>query len=336
MQKLTTEEFVNRARAVHGNTYDYSLVQYEGMEIPVKIICRRHGEFKQTPNNHLHGHGCSICTRIEGRKLSLSEFIQKAQCVHGGKYDYSEVMYVNSKTNVRIVCPVHGVFEQTPNKHLQGQGCPKCQSNYALTKESFIEKANAVHHGIYDYSKVEYINSMTKVCIIDPDYGEFWQKPNAHLRGEGHPKRKSLKCYITKRKNHSFHVSRQEKIVYQTLCDIFGEADICREYKSVVYPFACDFYIKSLDLYMELNIHVTHGGHWFDENNLDDMVRLRVLQSHESPRNMYHNMIKVWTKMDLEKRDTAIRNKLNYVVFWYEDLQDFFAWCDTVKSVSNL
>ena len=118
--------------------------------------------------------------------MDTKEFIEKAKKVHGEKYNYSKVKYVNTMTKVCIICPIHGEFLQTPNKHLSGNNCPKCShQSYLHTTDSFIKEAKKIHGDKYDYSKVNYINSHTKVCIICKEHGEFWQTPNAHLRGKG-------------------------------------------------------------------------------------------------------------------------------------------------------
>ena len=122
------------------------------------------------------------------KRKTLEEFIKQAKQVHGNKYGYSKVIYVNNHTKVCIICAEHGEFWQKPSDHLKGCGCPKCKGVSKLTKEEFIEKATSVHGNKYDYSKVEYVNNKTKVCIICPKHGEFWQKPNCHLSGDRCPK----------------------------------------------------------------------------------------------------------------------------------------------------
>lgn len=119
------------------------------------------------------------------KKLTCKDFINKANLIHNNKYDYSKVKYVNNSTKVCIICPEHGEFWQTPKSHLIGQGCPLCNGTFKLTNQEFIEKANFIHNNKYDYSKVEYVNSRTKVCIICPKHGEFWQTPYHHLNGHG-------------------------------------------------------------------------------------------------------------------------------------------------------
>ncbi len=126
---LTTEEFISRARRVHGNKYDYALVEYSGTFIPVKIICREHGEFEQTPTHHFRGHGCKPCATLaanNARRSNTEQFIAKAKRVHGDKYDYSLVSYERHDLPVKIVCPAHGEFEQKPTYHWSGSGCRKC------------------------------------------------------------------------------------------------------------------------------------------------------------------------------------------------------------------
>ena len=187
MHRKTNEQFIKEARAVHGNKYDYSKVEYKGTHTKVCIICPKHGEFWQTPRRHLEGDGCPKC--YGNAKLTTEEFIKRAKNVHGDKYDYSKVEYKNSSTKISIICPIHGEFWQFPLAHLKGNNCPKCShQSYKHTKESFIEQAIKIHSDKYDYSKVEYKNNSTKVCIICPIHGEFYQRPNSHMRGEGCPK----------------------------------------------------------------------------------------------------------------------------------------------------
>ena len=190
MIKLTTEEFIKKAREVHGDKYDYSKVEYKGSREKICIICHKHGEFWQNPYDHLNGHGCTKCFNNEkrgrSRQLTTEEFIKRAKEIHGDKYDYSKVEYEKSQTPVCIICPEHGEFWQKPNKHLNGEGCPKCGAikrveNKKLSTEQFVLKAKEVHGNKYDYSKVVYKGNKIKVCIICPEHGEFWQKPNSHL-----------------------------------------------------------------------------------------------------------------------------------------------------------
>ena len=240
MRRLTNEEFIEKAKLVHGDKYDYSTVSYKNNRSKISIVCPKHGTFLQFPGNHLAGMGCKCCS-TEKRVLSLCDFIEKATAVHSGKYDYSKVEYKHSKEKVCIICPEHGEFWQTPNDHLRGFGCPKCgtistSAKKTHTTKEFIERAREVHGDKYDYSKVEYKNIRTKVCIICPEHGEFWQDPENHLNGCNCPK-----CRITK----------LEKEVLTTLTDfninfIFQFTDKC-----VLKGKSLDFFIPEHNVAIE-------------------------------------------------------------------------------------
>ena len=191
---MTTEDFIIKAKQIHGDKYDYSKVEYVNSSTKVCIICPIHGEFWQQPIDHINGKGCPKCV---GKYQTTEDFIIKAKQIHGDKYNYSKVDYINMETKVCIICPEHGEFRQTPHNHLKGQGCPKCVGKYQTTEE-FIRKAKEIHGGKYDYSKTECVDNNTKVCIICPEHGEFWQKPYNHLKGQGCPKCKGNKIWETR------------------------------------------------------------------------------------------------------------------------------------------
>ena len=178
--------------------YDYSLIDDEftySMKLP--IICNKkdingnpHGIFYTTIGKIKRGDGCPCCS---GRHMTKEEFVQKSNILHNNIYDYSKFNFINKKTKGVIICKKHNIeFEQTPTKHLLGQGCPKCRyeksaKSKTLTNEEFIKRAQKIHNNKYNYSKVEYTKNNIKVCIICPEHGEFWQTPNSHLQGHGCP-----------------------------------------------------------------------------------------------------------------------------------------------------
>jgi Zn finger protein HypA/HybF involved in hydrogenase expression len=197
--KLTTEQFIEKARAVHGDRYDYSHVIYEKAHTPVEILCRDHGPFIQRPTNHLSGMGCPECWKenrdaasLRTAKEAADTFVQKARNVHGWNYDYSKVKYKNSGTKVTIICPEHGEFRQVPNSHLRGAGCPKCGDKRTAQKkrrsfESFVTQANAVHDGVYRYYKTAYEGVHKKTRIRCAAHGDYYQQPANHMSGQGCP-----------------------------------------------------------------------------------------------------------------------------------------------------
>lgn len=121
------------------------------------------------------------------KRKTTEEFIQDAVKVHGDKYDYSKVNYINAHTKIDITCPEHGIFSQKPSNHLVGKGCTFCAPNYKKPVTHFISKANSLHGDIYDYSTVTYVNAHTKVSIVCRDHGVFWQTPANHVKGQGCP-----------------------------------------------------------------------------------------------------------------------------------------------------
>lgn len=201
MRKLTTKEFIEKARAVHGDKYDYSKAEYKNNKQHVCIICPEHGDFWKIPGDHLSKkQGCPKCGAKNGgdvQRKTVDEFILEAKAVHGDKYDYSKVVYVNARTEVIIICPIHGEFTQVPCNHTSGHGCSKCGREKVgdvlrKTTDDFIKEAKEKHGDKYDYSKTMYKASEDKVVIICPEHGEFEQTPSNHLSGKGCPECKKI------------------------------------------------------------------------------------------------------------------------------------------------
>ncbi len=195
-QSLNTEQFIERAKKVHGNKYDYSKTEYINSSTKVCIICPIHGEFWQRPTEHLRGRGCKKCgdlsVGIKNSRITTDEFIERAKKVHGDKYDYSKTEYISPRKKICIIDKEFGEFWMMPYAHLNGQGCPsrrgeKISKANSKSKKKFIEDAIQIHGDKYDYSKVEYKGAFEKVCIICPKHGEFWQRPTEHLSGCGCP-----------------------------------------------------------------------------------------------------------------------------------------------------
>lgn len=281
-RKLTQAEFLNRAKQVHGDQYDYSQAVYKNMSTKVKIICPKHGPFMQTPNNHLSGKGCPVCG---GHQLMTQEqFIKKAKRVHGDRYDYSKVKYVNSKTKVTIICPIHGPFEQEANSHLQGFRCPKCYNEFERGKnfdvEARQEKIKATWKSLYGVDNV--------------------------MKDAGVAKRNRDK----KLTNGTFERSALEDKLYDRLVAQFGKDDVKRQYEDPErYPFRCDFYVQSRDLFIELNAHWSHGNCWMNPDEVDDKQRGKNGRIYDTLRRAY-----------------AMAYDLNYVVFWASDGGDIDLW----------
>jgi hypothetical protein len=186
-KKLTTETFIQKARAKHGDRFDYSKVNYVNNTSKVEIVCKVHGDFLQRPGCHLSGKGCLKCKR-QKPCLTTEQFIERAMAVHGTRYDYSSVNYSHNKSNVKIICKDHGVFLQNYYIHLKGAGCPSCSGNKPLNTKKFIDRSRLMHGDRFGYSLVDYVNNETKVKIICEHHGVFLQAPRDHLIGKFCPK----------------------------------------------------------------------------------------------------------------------------------------------------
>lgn len=174
-----TEWFIAKAKEIHGNKYDYSKSVYVGNNINVCIICPEHGEFWQTPSNHLHKtkpQGCPVCGRLKcaaGSRDTLDDFVRKAKDVYGDKYDYSKVKYINSITDVEIICPKHGSFWQRPANHLMGEQCPKCSSFRSKGEEELLQFISSIYQGeiitndrkLLDGDEIDILLNDAKICF---------------------------------------------------------------------------------------------------------------------------------------------------------------------------
>lgn len=190
MNKISKEEFINRVNSTFGDRYDCTGVEFVNMYTPVFLFDKEKQDYIRVIPNNLFRKFKSEVRSGRIKKLTKKEFIERAKKVHGSKYKYSKVKYVDYETPVTIICPIHGEFQQTPNSHLHSYGCQKCgfehiNDNKKLTTEEFIKRAKEVHGDKYDYSKVEYKNNKTPVTIICPIHGEFQQRPSNHLNGNG-------------------------------------------------------------------------------------------------------------------------------------------------------
>lgn len=240
----TIEKFIEEARNIHGDKYNYKLTNYIGCYTDVSIECEIHGVFVQNPRHHLKGHGCSECAGC--KPLTKQIFIQRANNIHSNKYDYNLVEYTSVNNKVNILCSVHGLFSQNALNHLNGAGCPSCSGSKKHTPESFIEKCKSTHGLRYDYSLVDYTNNRVKIKIICKDHGVFSQTPIHHSRGSGCPKCKSShgeKIIRNILENNNIKFTEQKKF------------STCKNIKEL--PF--DFYLYDLDILIEYQ-----GEHHFE------------------------------------------------------------------------
>ena len=151
--KITKEIFLERCKEKYGNKFDYSNINYINRLTPIKIICKKHGEFEVTPKQHLHSCGCPRCckeNRAKGRTLSKETWIEECNKIHGNKYNYSKVNYNNGNDYVEIICPKHGSFFQKASNHRYGHGCPKCLESHLEEEIRILCENNNIK---YEYQK---------------------------------------------------------------------------------------------------------------------------------------------------------------------------------------
>ena len=189
---LSQIAYYNRANIVHDNAYDYSSSYYRGMKHPVDIRCHAHGVFSQNANDHINGSGCPKCGLIKQKissSTSIEEFLVNANTIHGDNFTYNINNYVNLRSKIGVICDNHGETLQQASTHLNSKnGCPKCAGVHKLTTDEFITKARSIHGDKYDYDSSIYTDSKSTLIIQCAQHGEFDQRPNNHLCGSGCPK----------------------------------------------------------------------------------------------------------------------------------------------------
>lgn len=270
-KSLTQDEFIAKAISVHGNKYDYSKVVYVKNTTPIEIICPVHGSFLQTPKSHLEGRGC-LCCANDSFRLKKDDFIQKAKSIHGDKYDYSKVDYINNYTKVCIVCPKHGEFWQSPKNHLIQMGCPSCgkestKEKRLRTNDEFISDCKRILGDYLFFDKTNYVHSKKKVIITCPIHGDFSVYPCQVYRGEGCPKCSSEQ----RKKENANRFFENANIKYECKYDYSKSIYINSQTKlEVICPKHGSFWITP-------NTHLTYCGcPHCSESSGEKMVRERL------------------------------------------------------------
>lgn len=305
-RKLNTEDFKRQLNIEHPELE--LLSEYDGNKNYVTVRCLRHDYIFRTKPNWLHGGcGCQKCydeRRGNTTRKSVDDFINEAKQIHGNKYDYSKVDYINSKTKVCIICPEHGEFWQTPNKHLNGtHGCPKCSGRGRSTTE-IIEEFRKVHKDDYIYDKVDFLNNRTKVCIICPEHGEFWQTPDKHLQGEGCPICKSSKL---ERLVRNFFLDNGINFVRQATFEWLGKQSL-------------DFYLPEYNIAIECQgeQHFKEfSGKIKSKTDLNGRIRLDITKYELCKENgirLFYVMSNRWKEKSKTKRFNNIYNDKNTIL----------------------
>ena len=326
---VKTKNFIWKSLHVHGDKYIYHKSVYVKSKEKLLIECRVEGHepFPQRANDHLNGHGCKLCgikTLSEKQKMTLKEFIEEANKVHGkGRYDYSKVNYINMDTEVIIICPNHDEpyeFPQKPHDHLQRKGCPICGRKVAiekhrLTLQEFIERAYKKYGiGRYDYSKVKYTTMNTLVCIICPNHNEpyeFWKTPHNHLNGVGCP---LCNESIGNNKIRMFLINNNIKFENEKTFDN------CEYIKQLRF----DFYVQQYNLCIEFD-----GEQHFEKVNWDGKMT-----DEEMEENLKLNQFRDQIKNDYCKNNGINLLRIRYDENVEEKLFEYFKNHGIVKELT--
>lgn len=367
--KYTQDAFIERAKSVHGDRYDYSKVQYIDLRTPVLIICPKHGDFMQRPTGHLRGNGCRKCGLEQRRQTNLEKYGSESWASSKAAKVLAEQgggpWAVDSRKKVANTCfakfgaktwAESEIGRETAkhncaDEHVRALMSERARSDVA---RQHYKETSLVNHGCEHWTKSNEgkarlhelfstdeerkarsermlsfeVRSKIQATSMER-YGVpyYWQSDDAkeRLRVLLSDDAVQNKIIATKKKRGTINSSYAEKLAYDLLIAHFGPDDVDPQHGTDSrYPYNCDFYIRSLDLFIEINASWMHGGHWFDSEDHNDMEKLSMWKSKTKPQ--YKQAIKVWTQLDLEKRNVAVQNGLNYLVFWDNDLSDFKDW----------
>jgi len=294
---ISKEIFIEKANLIHNNKYHYSLLDYKNTLIKIKIICNEHGDFFQTPKKHLKGQGCPKCA-YEKKFLTNIEFIKKANDIHKNKYKYYND-YKNYLTKIKIECETHGIFYKTPQKHICGQGCPKCKG-YHKTTNDYIKIASNIHSNYYNYSEVVYKNSHNNIKIKCPKHGLFEQKAYLHLNGQGCPNCNRSKGEIKISKildNNSIYYIQQKRFK--------NCKDKCQ------LPF--DFYLPNINTCIEYD-GIYHFEHRDDRGGLPGLLDRQIKDKIKDKFCSDNNIILLrisYNENIIEKLNLFLKNHIN-------------------------
>lgn len=228
----------------------------------------------------------------------------------------------------------YGVKCSLQNEEVKAKKIKTIKEKYGVENVSQNEEIkDKIRIGL-ENTYMKMYNCKSNLCL--PETWEKIKKTNKLRYGVEHVSQNKEvfeKMIESKRKNNTFNTSKPEQELYNIL--ILNYADIIKQYKSKCYPYYCDFYIPSLNLYIELNNHWTHGKHPYDENNEDD---IKLVEYWKSKNTKFYNIaINTWIVRDIAKREIAKKNKLNYLeIYSTKNLSNIIEFINNTFSTNNL
>ncbi len=299
MRIIETNAMIKRFVERWGDTFDYSQTVYSRGEW-IDIICRKHGKFSvEKPSRHItkKNGGCGACwseQRIKNNRrtiLSTEIFIKRCKSRHGEyEYDYTQTQYSGAHNTVKIICRIHGSFEQKALDHMNGHGCRKCSnmksSNKLRRKQSiFVAKATQLHGNRFDYSEVEYRGSRVKITIYCKLHGcKFYQKAYCHLAGQNGCPRCNNRSGSADRWLDSFNIDllREHKIEgTKLIVDGYDPAT------NTVYQFHGDYWHGNLNRFHPDDLH-KQSGKTFRELHESTLAKEKQIRS------LGYNLVTIW------------------------------------------
>lgn len=333
-RRANEKSFIENASQMHNGKYQYDKVKYVSNLTKVTITCPIHGDFQQSPSNHMSKKGCPQCgkiNRVDKRRKPQQQFISDLVKIHGTKYDYTMVNYRSNTDRIIIRCQVHGPFEQIAGHHLRGHGCPQCAAESTAhlkrkTTEEFILAARAIHGNLYNYDKVIYVRSDKPVIITCSIHGDFSQRPTGHL----FDKNGCPQCGKKKSKGE-----KATALVLQSLNIDYSEQYSIPQLSNKWY----DFYFRYNDHHWLIEFdgephfrYVDFFHHGSDED-FQDRREVDVKKTIVALENGYHIIRIDYTQIDNIRShiDKALNSDIN---FYYSN-EDLYGWIiDRTKDIT--
>lgn len=338
--RLTQEQFLEKARAVHGDKYDYSQAVYESSQKKVTIICPKHGAFRQQAGSHLRGVGCPLCGIETMRsKMDYEACAAKRKATCRQRYGVDNPMQTEAarasqraglleKYGVENVSQSEAVIERRRQTNLARYGA----TSYAGSPEgkARIEATMLERYGAKNFMQSEAAQDVIPSMVEKARQtqrerfgADHYAQSEEYRANQAAYKQAELEA---KRQNHTFNSSGCEDLLYSRLVALFGIEQVIRQYQDERYPYACDFYVKDRDLFIELNASWTHGGRWWQQDSSWCRRQKAVWQDKAALHAFYKQALDTWLMRDTAKRVAAELGRLNYLVFWDADLKDVDLW----------
>lgn len=299
-KKVTQDGYVSDCKNVHNNFYTYERTVYVYALDKLIVTCPVHGDWEIQAASHKAGTGCRKCADVniwEGRRKTTPKFISESKDEHGDLYDYSLTEYKGGHELLTIICPIHGKFELTASKHLNGRGCSKCgrqrsHDSKRSSNEEFSEKGEKLWGTKYNYSLVDYKSAAIKVKVICPEHGVFKITPNSFLSGSGCPA--CVTCGYQQAKPGNIYILQSDNLFKVGITNRKVE----RRLKDINKSSGLGFTIVYSKLYEDGSI----------PNDLENIALKHLRSTYQSPTEKFDGSTECFYDVDFEQLVSLISN----------------------------